>query len=90
MSVDRAVKWMLDVIITQNKRKLGVFGKGALGMYYLLPKTSESIVNFSYQTVYEQPPENYISAKVRARACANEDKEDKNEDHVSTRRQPES
>ncbi len=76
MSVDRAVKWMLDVIITQNKRKLGIFGKGALGMYYLLPKTSESIVNFSYQAVYEQPPENYISAKVRAQGSANEERQD--------------
>lgn len=73
MSVDTAVKWMLDVIITQNKRKLGIFGKGALGMYYLLPKTSESIVNFSYQSVYEKPPENYVSVKVRARASANEE-----------------
>ena len=41
---DRGQGGLLDVIITQNKRKLGVFGKGALGMYYLLPKTSESIV----------------------------------------------
>nr|WP_237440588.1 SDR family NAD(P)-dependent oxidoreductase [Alcanivorax sp. DP30] len=73
MSVDTAVKWMLDVIITQNKRKLGVFGKGALGMYYLLPKTSESIVNFSYQAVYEQPPENYVSAGMRSRGPANEE-----------------
>ena len=72
MSVDTAVKWMLDVIITQNKRKLGVFGKGALSMYYLLPKTSESIVNFSYQAVYEQPPENYVSAGMRSRGPANE------------------
>ncbi len=74
MSVDTAVKWMLDVIITQNKRKLGIFGKGALAMYYLLPKTSESIVNFSYQAVYEQPPENYVSSKVRNQTSANEEK----------------
>lgn len=73
MSVDTAVKWMLDVIITQNKRKLGIFGKGALSMYYLLPKTSESIVNLSYQAIFEDPPENYVSAKTRRRASANEE-----------------
>ena len=56
MSPETAVKWMLDVIITQNKRKLGVMGKGALLMYYLLPKTSETIVNASYQVLYEAPP----------------------------------
>ena len=56
MSPETAVKWMLDVIITQNKRKLGVMGKGALLMYYILPKTSETIVNASYQVVYEAPP----------------------------------
>jgi len=56
MSPEKAVDWMLDVIITQNKRKLGVMGKGALLMYYLMPKTSESIVNASYQSVYEAPP----------------------------------
>ena len=56
MSPETAVKWMLDVIITRNKRKLGVLGKFALLMYYLLPKTSETIVNASYQVVYEAPP----------------------------------
>ncbi len=71
MSPETAVKWMLDVIVTQNKRKLGVFGKGALAMYYLLPKTSESIVNVSYQSVYEEPPENYVSSKARAGKAAN-------------------
>ena len=71
MSPETAVKWMLDVIVTQNKRKLGVFGKGALAMYYLLPKTSESIVNVSYQSIYEEPPENYVSSKARAGKAAN-------------------
>ncbi|MCG8393432.1 MAG: SDR family NAD(P)-dependent oxidoreductase [Pseudomonadales bacterium] len=71
MSPETAVNWMLDIIITQNKRKLGIFGKGALAMYYLLPKTSESIVNLSYQSVFEEPPANYLSSKVRAGNAAN-------------------
>lgn len=56
MSPAKAVSWMLDVIITRNKRKVGPMGLAALSMYYLLPKTSESIVNLGYQVVYEQPP----------------------------------
>ena len=56
MSPEKAVDWMLDVIITRNKRKVGPMGLAALGMYYLLPKTSESIVNVMYQSVYEAPP----------------------------------
>ena len=59
MSPEKAVDWMLDVIITRNKRKLGVMGKGALLMYYVLPKTSETIVNAGYQVVYEEPPQTY-------------------------------
>lgn len=71
MSPETAVDWMLDVIITQNKRKLGIFGKGALAMYYLLPKTAESIVNLSYQSIFEEPPANYVSSKVRRGQAAN-------------------
>ncbi|OUS30092.1 hypothetical protein A9Q99_06310 [Gammaproteobacteria bacterium 45_16_T64] len=56
MSPETAVEWMLDMIITRNKRKIGLLGVAALGMYYVLPKTSESIVNTSYQVVYEAPP----------------------------------
>ena len=56
MSPEKAVDWMLDIIITRNKRKVGTLGLMALGMYYALPKTSESIVNASYQAVYEEPP----------------------------------
>lgn len=56
MSPEKAVDWMLDMIITRNKRKIGPMGLGALSMYYLLPKTSESIVNVMYQSVYEAPP----------------------------------
>ena len=56
MSPEKAVDWMLDIIITRNKRKVGPLGLMALGMYYAFPKTSESIVNASYQAVYEEPP----------------------------------
>ncbi|MCG8671328.1 MAG: SDR family NAD(P)-dependent oxidoreductase [Pseudomonadales bacterium] len=56
MSPEKAVDWMLDIIITRNKRKVGPLGLAALGMYYALPKTSETIVNTSYQMVYEAPP----------------------------------
>lgn len=63
MSPEKAVDWMLDVIITRNKRKVGPLGLAALGMYYLLPKTSESIVNFMYQMVYEAPPTDKATPK---------------------------
>lgn len=65
MSPDTAESWLLDVIITLNKRKLGIFGKGALAMYYLLPKTSKSIVNLGYQSLFEAPPADYMSRKAR-------------------------
>lgn len=67
MSPAKAVDWMLDIIITRNKRKVGPLGLMALGMYYALPKTSESIVNLSYQVVYEQPP-----AKPETTAASND------------------
>ena len=63
MSPEKAVDWMLDVIITRNKRKVGPLGLMALGMYYALPKISESIVNASYQAVYEEPPRDNPSRK---------------------------
>jgi short-subunit dehydrogenase len=63
MSPEKAVDWMLDVIITRNKRKVGPLGLMALGMYYALPKISESIVNASYQAVYEEPPRDRPSRK---------------------------
>ncbi len=59
MSPEKAVDWMLDMIVTRNKRKLGPLGLAAQGMYYTLPKISETIVNISYQMVYEVPPLNY-------------------------------
>lgn len=56
MSAEEAVQWMMDVIITRNKRKLGPLGMFALGMYYAFPKTTESVVNAAYQTVLEDKP----------------------------------
>ena len=67
MSPERAVEWMLDVVITRNKRKLGPLGLGALAMYYVLPKTSESIVNLSYQLVYETPPAKRLKRSKRSK-----------------------
>ncbi len=59
MSPATAVRWMLDIIITQNKRKMSVAGLIALVGYYLSPKTAESFINFTYQFVHEEPPANY-------------------------------
>ena len=56
MSPEKAVDWLLDIIITRNKRKVGPLGIAALSMYYAFPKISETIVNASYQMVYEAPP----------------------------------
>jgi len=57
MSPEKAVDWMLDIIITRNKRKVGPLGRAALASYYTFPKISESIVNLSYQVVREAPPQ---------------------------------
>ena len=46
-----------------NKRKAGLLGVSALGMYYLLPKTAESIVNFGYQLLHEDPPKPQTETK---------------------------
>lgn len=56
MSLETAADWMLEVVITRNKRKLGLLSKGALAMNYILPETSETIANVSYQVVHEDPP----------------------------------
>ncbi|HET8707715.1 MAG TPA: SDR family NAD(P)-dependent oxidoreductase [Pseudomonadales bacterium] len=59
MSPQTAVRWMLDIIITQNKRKMSVAGLIALAGYYLSPKTAETFINATYQVVHEEPPANY-------------------------------
>ncbi|MBV1921637.1 MAG: SDR family NAD(P)-dependent oxidoreductase, partial [Pseudomonadales bacterium] len=65
MSPETAVDWMLDMIITRNKRKIGSLGIAALGMYYLFPKISETVVNASYQMVYEAPPKSELEKRER-------------------------
>ncbi len=56
MSAEEAVQWMIDVIITRNKRKVGPLGLFALGMSYAFPKTTESVINAGYQAVFEEQP----------------------------------
>ena len=56
MSAEEAVQWMVDVIITRNKRKVGPPGPFALGMSYAFPKTTESVINAGYQAVFEEQP----------------------------------
>ncbi len=68
MSPEKAVDWMLDMIITRNKRKAGPLGLAALGMYYLLPKTSETVVNLTYQAVYEEPPLKLVKTEKKSKA----------------------
>ncbi len=68
MSPEKAVDWMLDMIITRNKRKIGSLGIAALGMYYLFPKISETVVNASYQMVYEAPPKSELEKRERKKS----------------------
>ena len=68
MSPEKAVDWMLDMIITRNKRKIGSLGVVALGMYYLFPKISETVVNASYQMVYEAPPKSELEKRERKKS----------------------
>lgn len=86
MSPKTAVRWMLDIVITQNKRKMSGAGLIALAGYYLSPKTAESFINFTYQIVHEQPPANYEEvlrkySPVRQEAVV--DAEDENDDAPS-------
>ena len=54
MSEKKAVAWMCDAIIRRPKRMVTPFGLFSLGMYYVLPKTAEFIVNTGYQIVPEK------------------------------------
>jgi NAD(P)-dependent dehydrogenase (short-subunit alcohol dehydrogenase family) len=53
MSPEKAVQWLCEAIITRPKRKATAFGLFAQGMYTVLPKTTETIVNTGYQIVPE-------------------------------------
>ncbi len=59
MSPETAVRWLTDVLITRNKRKVSIVGPFAIFMYYLFPETSQSFINLTYQVVHEPPPPNY-------------------------------
>ncbi|MDF1630839.1 MAG: hypothetical protein P1U78_13660, partial [Alcanivoracaceae bacterium] len=48
-----AVDWMREAIVTRPKRKVTTFGLFSQGMYTVLPKTAELIVNTGYQIVPE-------------------------------------
>ena len=54
MSPEKAVDWMCEAIIRRPKRMVTPFALFSLGMYYVLPKTAEFIVNSGYQAVPEQ------------------------------------
>lgn len=66
LSPETAVRWMMDVVITRNKRKVDGVGVIGLFLYYLLPKTAENFINFTYQLIHENPPESYAEIKARA------------------------
>lgn len=66
LSPKTAVRWMLDIVITRNKRKVDAVGVMGLFLYYLLPKTAENFINFTYQIIHETPPESYQATKTEA------------------------
>lgn len=66
LSPHTAARWMMDIVITRNKRKIDAVGVFALFMYYLLPRSSENFINFTYQLIHETPPESYQQIKVAA------------------------
>lgn len=70
LSPETAVRWMMGVIITRNKRKVDAAGVFGLLMYYLLPRTTENFMNVTYQMIREEPPESYQRIKDTARQQA--------------------
>ena len=54
MSEERAVDWLCEAIVTRPKRKVPAFGLASQVMYQVLPKTSELIVNTSFQLAARQ------------------------------------
>ena len=55
MSEERAVDWLCEAIVTRPKRKVPAFGLASQVMYQILPKTSELIVNTSFQLLRDKP-----------------------------------
>lgn len=66
LSPRTAMRWMMDIVITRNKRKIDVAGIFGLFMYYVLPRTTENFMNFTYQLIHETPPESYQQVKANA------------------------
>jgi len=54
MSEERAVDWLCEAIVTRAKRKVPAFGLASQVMYQVLPKTSELIVNTSFQLLRDK------------------------------------
>lgn len=63
LSPETACRWLMDMIITQNKRKTSVAAYLGVFVYWVLPKTTESLINVLYQSIHEPPPENYEQVK---------------------------
>ena len=55
MSEERAVDWLCEAIVTRPKRKVPAFGLASQVMYQVLPKTSELIVNTTFQLLRDKP-----------------------------------
>ena len=55
MSEERAVDWLCEAIVTRPKRKVPAFGLASKVMYQVLPKTSELIVNTTFQLLRDKP-----------------------------------
>lgn len=55
MSEERAVDWLCEAIVTRPKRKVPAFGLASQVMYQILPKTSELIVNTTFQLLRDKP-----------------------------------
>jgi NAD(P)-dependent dehydrogenase (short-subunit alcohol dehydrogenase family) len=55
MSEERAVDWLCEAIVTRPKRKVPTFGLASQVMYQVLPKTSELIVNTTFQLLRDKP-----------------------------------
>lgn len=68
LSPETAMRWMMDIIITRNKRKIDVIAIFGLLMYYIFPRTTENFINFNYQLIHEMPPESYQGIKDKAQA----------------------
>ncbi len=55
MSEGRAADWLCEAIVTRPKRKVPAFGLASQVMYQVLPKTSELIVNTTFQLLRDKP-----------------------------------